>query len=124
MSEEKRELTCIRCPMGCQITVTLQDGEVAQVTGNTCPRGAEYARNEVTHPVRTVTSTVRVFDGELPVVPVKTATDIPKDGIAACMEAISRAKVTAPVSIGDVIIHDVAGLGADVIATKNISCVK
>ncbi|MDD5866147.1 MAG: DUF1667 domain-containing protein, partial [Lachnospiraceae bacterium] len=65
MSEEKKNLTCICCPMGCQITVTLKDGEVTDVTGNTCKRGDIYARKEVTNPTRVVTSSVRVTGGEL-----------------------------------------------------------
>ena len=54
-----RELTCIGCPMGCQLTAVLEDGQVTRVTGNTCPRGDAYARKECTHPARTVTGTVR-----------------------------------------------------------------
>ena len=79
---EIRELTCIRCPMGCQLTVTM-DGDNVTVTGNTCPRGAEYGKNEVTNPLRTVTSSVRVTGGELPLVSVKTAGEIPKGKIEA-----------------------------------------
>ena len=65
-----RELTCIGCPMGCQLRATLEDGVVTAVTGNTCPRGDAYARKECVHPERTVTGTVRVLGGPLPVVPV------------------------------------------------------
>ena len=67
-----RELTCIGCPMGCQLRATLEDGVVTAVTGNTCPRGDAYARKECVHPERTVTGTVRVLGGPLPVVPVRT----------------------------------------------------
>ena len=62
-----RELTCIGCPMGCQLRATLEDGVVTAVTGNTCPRGDAYARKECVHPERTVTGTVRVLGGPLPV---------------------------------------------------------
>lgn len=57
------DLTCIRCPMGCAIHVEMENGQVVSVTGNTCPRGAEYAKSEATAPVRTVTSTVRALGG-------------------------------------------------------------
>lgn len=60
---EKRELTCIGCPLGCSITVTMENAEILDVTGNTCKRGDAYARKEVTHPTRIVTSTVRVSGG-------------------------------------------------------------
>ena len=60
---EKRELTCIGCPMGCPLTVELENGAVTAVYGNTCPRGDAYARKEVTAPTRIVTTTVRVTGG-------------------------------------------------------------
>lgn len=116
---EIRELTCIQCPMGCQLTVTVDDGKVT-VTGNTCPRGAIYGEKEVTAPTRTVTSTVVVEGGELPRASVKTAFDIPKGMIFAIMDEIRAAKVPAPVTIGDVIIKNAAGTGVDVIATKSV----
>ena len=116
---ETRELTCIRCPMGCQLTVTV-DGENVTVTGNTCPRGEEYGRNEVMNPVRTVTSSVIVKGGELARASVKTRSDIPKDKIFDVMEAIRAVTVEAPVTIGEVIVADAAGTGVDVIATKSV----
>lgn len=115
-----KTLTCIGCPMGCQVTVTLEDGTVTRVTGNTCKRGEDYARKEVTHPTRIVTTTVRVFGGCAPVVPVKTAHDIPKEKIFSVMQALRPVTVHAPISIGDVILQDVAGTGVPVIATKNV----
>jgi CxxC motif-containing protein len=106
--------------MGCQIQVETEEGEVLSVTGNTCRRGEIYARKEVTHPTRIVTSTVLVEGGSLRAVSVKTAQDIPKDKIGACMEALKGVVVKAPVKIGQVILSDVAGTGVDIIATKNV----
>jgi len=117
---EKRELTCIGCPMGCQITVTLDGGEVKNVEGNTCRKGDQYARAEVTHPVRVVTSSVPAEGGEIAQVSVKTAGDIPKESIAAIMEALRDVRVTAPVRIGDVIVRDICGTGVDIVATRNV----
>lgn len=117
--EEKRDLTCIRCPLGCQITVTLRDGEIVSVRGNTCPRGDAYARGEVADPKRTVTTTVPVVGSATErMVSVKTAGDIPKDLIFDCMRALSVVSVRAPVEIGDVVLADVCGTGVDVVATK------
>lgn len=114
-----RELTCISCPLGCPLKVELdENGAVLSVTGNTCKRGEDYGRKEVTAPTRTVTSTVRVEGAKAPVTSVRTKTDIPKDKIFACMEEIRKAVVKAPVHIGDVVIHNVAGTGVDVTATK------
>lgn len=121
MSEIIRELTCIGCPLGCSITVTMNDTDVVSVTGNTCPRGDAYARKEVTNPTRIVTSTVRVQGGVSPMVNVKTASDIPKSKIFDCANALHDVVITAPVKIGDVVLSDVAGTGVDVIAAKNIA---
>lgn len=115
-----RELTCISCPLGCPLKVELDEkGQVLSVTGNTCQRGEAYGRKEVTAPTRTVTSTVKVEGGTVPVVSVRTVADIPKDKIFACMEEIRRAVVKAPVHIGDIVLHNVAGTGVDVAATKD-----
>lgn len=103
----QRDLTCIVCPMGCKISVTLEDGKVTNVTGNTCPRGAEYAKNECTNPTRTVTSTILAQDGTP--VPVKTDKPIPKDKIFECMEIINAATLDNSAKIGDVAIADVFG---------------
>lgn len=120
MSETIRELTCIGCPLGCSITVTMNGTDVISVTGNTCPRGDAYARKEVTNPTRIVTSTVRVEGGISPMVNVKTASDIPKAKIFECVSALKNVVVTAPVKIGDVVLSNVAGTGVDVVAAKNI----
>ena len=118
---EERRLTCIRCPLGCQVTVTLDKGEIVEVTGNTCPRGDEYARKEVTNPTRIVTSIVKVNHGDLAAVSCKTADDIPKGKIFDLLAEIKPLVLEAPVKIGDVLIHDVAGTGVDIVATKNIT---
>lgn len=118
---ENRELICIGCPMGCMLTVTMEEGQVTAVTGNTCKRGDVYARKEVTNPTRIVTSSVCVTGGVLPVVSVKTKEDIPKGKIKECMKALKQVTVPAPVHIGDVLLENAAGTGVDVIATKEVS---
>ena len=112
-------MICIGCPMGCPLTVEMNGTEVVSVTGNTCPRGDAYARKEVTNPTRIVTSTVKVEDGKVDMVSVKTKEDIPKGKIFECVKALKGITVKAPVHIGDVILKDVAGTGVDIIATKN-----
>lgn len=115
-----RDLTCIGCPLGCSIQVTMKDQTVVSVTGNTCPRGDSYARKEVTNPTRIVTSTVRVKSGTAAMVNVKTASDIPKDRIFDCITAIKDIEVSAPVHIGDVILSDAAGTGVAIVAARNV----
>ncbi len=116
---EKRELICVACPLGCPITVTIDDnGNVTDVTGNTCKRGDAYAHTEVTNPTRMLTTTVRVEGGNSYVVPVKSANPIPKGMMFECMEIINKAAVKAPVKIGDVVIENILGTGVDIIATN------
>lgn len=120
METKIRNLTCISCPMGCQIEVELNENQVVRVTGNTCKRGEMYARKEVTAPARIVTSAVRIIGGENRMVSVKTKSDIPKGKIFDCIKALKNVKVDAPVHIGDVIVPNAAGTGVDIIATKNV----
>ncbi len=125
---ETKELTCIGCPMGCQITVDIENGTVIGVKGNSCKIGDNYARREVVNPMRIVTSSVPVLDkDETPSdgrhyarVSVKTATEIPKAKIMDVMDAIRRTYATAPVKIGDIIMHNIADTGVDLIATKSM----
>lgn len=113
----KLNLTCIVCPLGCNITVTLNNGEIEKIEGNTCPRGEQYAVAECTAPTRTVTTTVMSTKG-VPV-PVKTNQPIPKDKIFECMKAINSAVIDTPVKIGDVALSDI--FGADIVVTANVN---
>ena len=114
----KRELTCVACPLGCAITVEYEGTEVFSVTGNTCKRGDAYARTEIVNPTRNIASTVKVVGGVHPVVPVKTSAPIPKTMIFDCMKEINAVSVTAPVTIGQVIIPTVLNTGVDIVATN------
>ena len=127
MSQETRgaardvTLTCIRCPKGCQVTVTLEGRQVTAVTGNGCPRGDAYARKEVTDPTRVVTTVVPVSGSDVArMVSVKTAGDVPKAKVLDVVRALSGVSMVAPVHIGDVVLADVCGTGVDVIATKDV----
>lgn len=113
----RKNLTCIVCPIGCALSVELEEGKVISVEGNTCPRGRVYAEDECIAPKRTVTTTVRCNSGEL--LSVKTATPIPKEKVHDAMKIINNANPHLPISLGDVIIEDV--YGSKVIATKNLS---
>ena len=115
-------LICIGCPLGCPLTVEMEGAEVKSVSGNTCPRGDAYARKELTNPTRIVTSTVRVSGGKLAMASVKTESDIPKGKIFDCVKALRDIDVPAPVTIGQVIVADVAGTGVSVLATKDVPC--
>ena len=115
---EEKNLICICCPLGCPLTVALENGEVVSVTGNTCPKGAKYAVEECTHPVRTVTSTVRVTNRKDTMVSVKTAAPVPKEHLFDVMAVIRSLHAAAPVQIGDVLAENV--FGTEIIANKNV----
>jgi len=116
----RKELICIRCPLGCAMEVIIDDEGIREIKGNSCKRGEEYARKEITDPVRTVTSTVRILGVEDMMLPVKTKEDIPKGKVMDCVKALKDVKVALPVRIGDVIIENIAGTGISVIATRTI----
>lgn len=113
----ERKMTCIICPRGCSLSVNIE-GDAVTVTGNSCPKGKQYAIDECTNPTRTVTSTVRVSNREDTMVSVKTAAPIAKSRIFEAMKAIRACQAAAPIKIGDVLIPDVCG--ADIVATKAI----
>ena len=113
-----KELICIVCPQGCHLKVDEENG--CSVTGNSCPRGAEYGKMELTHPTRVVTSTVRCQGGLYPRCPVKTDRAIPKEKMFEVMRALEDITLTAPVQVGQIIIENVCGAGANVVATREL----
>ncbi len=119
---EKVNLVCIGCPLGCPLVVEMDGKEVVSVTGQTCKNGEKYARKEMTNPTRIVTSTVRVVGGTLGMVSVKTSSDIPKGKIFECVKELQAIDIPAPVSIGQVILENVAGTDVSIVATKNVPC--
>ncbi len=113
------EITCINCPVGCRMQVTVENGKVVSVTGNSCKRGHDYALQECVSPQRMVTAVVTVANRKTPV-SVKTRAPIPKASIFDCMARLSGLTLNAPIRMGDVVCPDVCGTGVDVIATKSV----
>ena len=111
------KFVCIQCPRGCHLEV---DDEILTVKGNFCPRGEAYGKAEVTNPIRTVTSTVKVKNAELPRCSVRTASPIPKDKMFLVMDEINKVELEAPVEVGDIVIKNVCDTNVDVIATKRL----
>ncbi|WP_456398559.1 DUF1667 domain-containing protein [Mesoaciditoga sp.] len=115
------EMTCIVCPIGCHLKVKVdKDGKFLSVTGNRCPRGAEYAKQEVTNPRRVLPTSVKVKNGELPLVSVRTENAIPKRLIFEAMKVIKSIEVEAPVKRGQVIVENLLDTGVNLIATRTV----
>ena len=120
MAVETKIMNCIMCPLGCELTVTIEDGAVIDVKGNTCPRGVQYAKDEVTAPKRMLTSTVAVEGGLLPLLPVVSACVLPKEKILECAAYLRKVKIQAPVQTGDVVVKNILGLGVDIVASRDM----
>jgi CxxC motif-containing protein len=114
-----KELLCIVCPTGCRLTAGRRGAEIT-VTGNGCPRGVDFARTELTAPVRSLTTTVRTAFAAVPVLPVRTAGEIPKEAIPEALAQLARIVVDRPLACGDMVLRNVARTGCDVIAASNI----
>ncbi|SES15063.1 DUF1667 domain-containing protein [Salisediminibacterium halotolerans] len=117
------EFTCITCPIGCGLEVTevaKPEGTTYQVEGNTCKRGEKYAIDELTNPLRMVTTTVQIEGAHLRRIPVKTLEPIPKGEIMACMTELNDVVLEAPVDCGEVIVASVCGTEVPVVTTRSI----
>jgi len=116
-----KEMACIVCPLSCHLQVDIDDaGNVISVTGNTCPRGEQYARSEMTNPTRMLTSTVKIKNGLYPRLPVILSDVIPKGKMFEVMDEINKIQIEAPVDINQVLIENVCGLSVDVIASRSM----
>lgn len=111
-----KELICIICPRGCHLSVD----DNLNVTGNSCPRGVVYAKNELTHPTRTLTSTVRIVSELEATLPVKSKEPLPKEKIFDAMKVINATCVKAPIKIGDIVVKNILNTGIDIVASKDI----
>lgn len=113
-------ITCINCPVGCRMTVTLSDsGEFVSVAGNTCPRGAKYAQQECTLPERVITAVISVEGSDTPL-SVKTKQPVPKKLIFDVMDELRKVRISPPVQIGQVIVKNILNTGSDIVATRNL----
>ncbi|MGL5955737.1 MAG: DUF1667 domain-containing protein [Brevinema sp.] len=113
----KKDLVCILCPRGCHITV---DTETLEVTGNACPRGAQFGPQEISSPQRLLTSTAPIKGALHKKIPVRTSAAIPFDRIFACVQEIQNLQVTAPVKVGQVLIPNILDTGVDVVAARSL----
>lgn len=118
--EKKHNLICINCPLGCRLEVIETDNGGWLIEGNQCKRGKIYAIKELTEPTRVLTTTVKVNNGLLNRLPVRSKDSIPKDKIYDAMKLINQITVESPVHVGDIIIKDILETGVDIIASRDM----
>jgi CxxC motif-containing protein len=118
-ADEVREMVCIVCPVGCRLRAE-QTKDGVKVTGNTCARGVQYAVEEMTNPVRTVTTSVPVSGGHMKMLSVKTRTPVPKASIPEILKDLKEVRAAAPVRVGNVVLPSAAHTGVDIVATRSI----
>ncbi len=116
----KKEMICIGCPLGCPLSVDYIGKTILSINGNRCNIGLEYAEKEIFNPERTLTTTVRIKNGHLPLVSVRTSKPIPKDRIFDAMNLLAKVEIEAPIRIGETIIQNLFDTNVSVVATKNI----
>ena len=116
----EKVITCITCPVGCDITVRGEGEKISGMEGYQCKRGEEYAHNEFIHPVRILTTIVKVDGGNAPLVAVRSDKPVPKELLLDCMQKIKTVRVKSPVRRYDVIIPNILGTGANMVATGEV----
>lgn len=116
----EKELICVCCPMGCRLTVRMEDGHVLSVSGNSCPRGRAYGEQECIRPMRILTTTVRIHGGIHRVLPVMTEGEIPLDQMRRAMDEVRTLSAEAPVHAGQVIAENIAGTGVRLVASRSM----
>jgi len=120
MGTEIHEVVCILCPVGCRILVETKDGEVVRIDNAGCERGKDYSLQEIRSPVRDFFTTIRVANGKIPMLSVRSTEPIPKNMLMPCAAELARRIIRAPVKLGDVIVENIMNLGVDIVATKDV----
>ncbi|HCL98852.1 MAG TPA: DUF1667 domain-containing protein [Fervidobacterium sp.] len=121
---KKKKIICTNCPLGCKINLVYADAdevEIIEAQGNRCKRGLEFAKQEITDPLRVVVTSVRVEDGEIPMASVRSDKPVPLRLMEEIMGVIRQTKVSAPVKRGDIIIENVLNTGANIISTRTVN---
>ncbi|SFH93855.1 CxxC motif-containing protein [Tindallia magadiensis] len=120
---EGREITCIACPMGCKLEITMDENTYV-IEGYKCKKGLEYGEQELKDPRRTITTTIAVKDGFLPLIPVKTDRPLPKGKIFELMKEIDHCLITAPIKMGQTLLENFQDTGVNIVATRDLPAMK
>lgn len=123
LPEGFKDIRCIICPTGCLVHVENINGELI-IEGHSCKRGEVYARDEFIAPKRILTTTMRVENGFLPLIPVRSDKPIPKDKLVETLKEIAKIQFSAPIKMGDVLIENVLELNFNIIASRDLIQIK
>ena len=115
-----QEIICIVCPLGCRMAVELEGKKVKTVTGNQCKKGLKHAEKEVTFPGRVLTTTMKTDIPGIPLVPVRSSDELPKERLMVCMAEISKKGIHGPVKLGQPVIENILGLGVDIVSCRTV----
>ena len=121
MDVVKKHFTCVTCPVGCEIDVELKDSEVVAMEGNKCKKGLEFVSQELEEPMRILTTTIPIKGAKWAMLPVRTDKPIPKRLFFRALEEMANIKLRAPVRMSKVIVRDIAGTDADIVATRSMN---
>jgi CxxC motif-containing protein len=114
-----KQITCITCPIGCRVSIETVNGQYV-LSGNKCAKGENFVRTELTSPMRSLTTTVRTAFADVPVLPVRTKTEVPKEKITEIMRELSNITITERIGIGETVVGNISGTNCDIIAVSNI----
>jgi len=120
MDIERKHFTCVTCPVGCEVDVELQNGSIVSLKGNKCDKVKEFVLQELKEPMRVLTTTVRIEGAKWAMLPVRTNKSIPKRLFLQAIGELASIDLKAPVHISEVIIRDIAGSGANIVATRTM----
>jgi CxxC motif-containing protein len=120
MAKEKRHFTCVICPIGCEIDAEVENGNLVSMEGNKCKKSEEFVQQELKEPMRVLTTTVRIKGAKWAMLPVRTDIPIPKRLFFDVVDELANVDLQAPVNLADVIVSNVRGTGANIVATRNM----
>jgi len=123
MTIEKKHFTCVTCPVGCEVDVEVRDGTIVSLTGNKCDKVKEFVQQELKEPMRVLTTTVRIKSAKYAMLPVRTDKPIPKRLFLQAIKELAKVELQAPVHISEVIVKDIAGSGANIVATRTMGLI-
>ena len=121
----EKEIICVICPNSCRLTVSEEkDTKEIKVEGHLCPRGKKYGISEYSNPVRMLITTMRIEDGKLPIIPIRSTEAIPKSLLLDAVKIVNEEHCIAPIKMGEILIDNILNTGISVVASRNLDKIK